>query len=158
MDWRVAYERTLEAFSRPFMDRYGAAYRFGETVRAADGTLTNFRFEAEEEALPAWRYPDLTAHALFTARLVRHTLSVGMPEEAQLLQRFQIATQRIKDVIEMPDQDASRIIRSLRENAGQVSNKLAGEYPCLEDDALAARLAEAVRTAFEVVAQEAPVS
>jgi len=149
-EWRMRYEKTLETFSRPFMDRYGEACRFGETFRATDGTLTNFSFEADDEALPAWRYPDLTAHALFTAYLVRHTLS-EMAEEVQLLQRFQVATRRIKEIVEMPDTDATRIIRSLRENAGRVSGKLVGEYPCLEDAALATRMAKTVREAFEEI-------
>ena len=39
-----------------------------------------------------------------------------MADEARVLVIFQRAQQRLKEVVEMPDQDASRIIRSLKEN------------------------------------------
>ena len=38
--------------------------------------------------------------------------------------RFQRAQQQLKGVLEMPDQNANRIIRSLKENNWQLSNKL----------------------------------
>ena len=62
---------------------------------------------------------------------------------------FQLAQRRIKDVMEMPDPDAARIIRSIKDNHWQVSGKLVREYPQLEDELLALRMAEAVQSAFE---------
>ena len=49
----------------------------------------------------------------------------------------------------MPDQDASRIIRSLKENGWQVSGKLKTAYPELEDAARAERVVHPVRSAFD---------
>lgn len=49
----------------------------------------------------------------------------------------------------MPDQDASRIIRAVKENGWNVSGKLKKQYPQLDDERLAARIGEAVRSAFE---------
>lgn len=146
---RADYERSLEAFSRPFLNRYGADCRFGEMTSGQDGTLTNFLFDAYEDARHAWRHPDLTAQALFVARLIRHTITNLMAQEAQLLLQFQRATERIKEMIELPDPDASRIIRSLREGGGRISGKLTREYPFLCDPSLAQRLVEAVQSAFE---------
>ena len=55
-----------------------------------------------------------------------------MADEARVLVIFQRAKERLKEVLEMPDQDASRIIRSIKENGWQVSGKLKKAYPQLE--------------------------
>jgi Fic/DOC family len=140
------YDRHLELFSRPFMRRYAEDHRFGPLVTYDDGVKSNLVFEAYEDANHAWRYPDLTEHAVFTARLVAHTIHTDMAEEAM---RFQLAQQRIKDVMEMPDPDAARIIRAIKDNGWQVSGKLVKEYPPLQDLGLALRMVEAVQSAFE---------
>jgi hypothetical protein len=149
LEHRVEYERALEAFSRPFLRRYGSACHFGEMTTAADGTRTNFHFGADEDARAAWRYPDLTEQALFVARLVANTISVQMAEEAHILRQFQTAQEHVKDLLEMPDPDVNRLIRSIRENGWSISGKLQGEYPRLENPTLAASLVEAVRSAFQ---------
>ena len=64
------YDRVLEVFSRPFMRRYDAAYRFGQMSEYEDGVRSNFVFDAYDDANAAWRYPDLTEHAIYTAQLV----------------------------------------------------------------------------------------
>lgn len=123
-DFQARYDRTLEVFSRPLMQQHGHAHRFGNLVRYEDGTLSNFIFDNYEEALFAWRYPDLTEHVLYTAQVVEHTVRVEMVDEARTLVVFQQARERLKDVVEMPDQDANRIIRSLKENGWEISGKL----------------------------------
>jgi hypothetical protein len=143
------YDRVLEVFSRPFMRRYDAAYRFGEMTEYEDGVKSNFVFDAYDDANAAWRYPDLTEHAIYTAQLVAHTIRHEMADEARVLVRFELAQQRIKDVLEMPDSDAVRMIRSIKENGWQISGKLVKEYPMLDDKARALRVVEAVQSAFE---------
>ncbi|MDJ0476245.1 cell filamentation protein Fic, partial [Pantoea eucalypti] len=59
------------------------------------------------------------------------------------------AQQQLKEVVEMPDQDASRIIRSLKENGWQISGKLKKTFPLLDDTTTAQQIVEAVRSAFE---------
>jgi hypothetical protein len=110
---------------------------------------SNLVFDDYADANFAWRYPDLTEHAIYTARLVAHTIRNEMAEEARVLLKFQLAQRRIKDVMEMPDPDAARIIRSIKDNNWQVSGKLVREYPPLEDQLLALRMVEAVQSAFE---------
>lgn len=143
------YDRTLEVFSRPFLRRYDTAHRFGEMLAYEDGVRSNLVFDAYEDANCAWRYPDLTEHVIYTAQLVAHTIRHEMADEARVLVRFQLAQQRIKDVLEMPDADAVRMIRSIKEGGWRVSGKLVGEYPVLNDKALALRVVEAVQSAFE---------
>lgn len=148
-DFQARYDRTLEVFSRPLMQQHGHAHRFGNLVRYEDGTLSNFIFDNYEEALFAWRYPDLTEHVLYTAQVVEHTVRVEMVDEARTLVVFQQARERLKDVVEMPDQDANRIIRSLKENGWEISGKLKKTYPQLTEASRAARVVEAVRFAFD---------
>jgi hypothetical protein len=149
IDFRAGYDRTLEVFSRPFMRRYATAYRFGELVTYEDGTLSNFIFDEYEDACFAWRYPDLTEHVLYTARVVKHTIQKEMADEAKVLVIFQRAQEQLKEVLEMPDQDANRIIRSIKENGWVVSGKLKKGYPQLEDQGTSELVVEAVRSAFE---------
>ena len=94
-------------------------------------------------------YPDLTAHVVYTADIVAHTIHTEMAEEACVLMSFQRAQQQLKDVLEIPDQDANRIIRSLKENNWQLSGKLKNEYPQLADAVTAERVITAVRLGFE---------
>jgi hypothetical protein len=72
-----------------------------------------------------------------------------MADEARVLVIFQRAQEQLKEVLEMPDQDANRIIRSIKENGWVVSGKLKKGYAQLEDERLAERVVEAVRSAFE---------
>jgi len=102
----------------------GLDHPFGEDE---DGVKSNFVFDAYDDANAAWRYPDLTEHAIYTAQLVAHTIRHEMADEARVLLRFELAQQRIKDVLEMPDSDAVRMIRSIKENGWQISGKLVNE-------------------------------
>ncbi|TPV45277.1 cell filamentation protein Fic, partial [Pantoea deleyi] len=149
MDFRVGYDRTLDLFSKKLMRRYAGCYRFGELKTYEDGTRSNFIFSDYEDARFAWRYPDLTEHVLYTGRVIEHTVRTEMADEARVLVLFQRAQQQLKEVVEMPDQDASRIIRSLKENGWQISGKLKKNFPLFEDDATSQRIVEAVRSAFE---------
>lgn len=146
---RTAYDQVLETFSKPLMDRYADSYRFGNEYVAEDGTPTNFYFDAYDDASHAWRFPDLTQHAIYTAMLVEKTISREMANEARILVRFDNATDRLKNLVEMPNQDATRIIRAVKDNHWQVSNKLMGEYEFLQDAAMQLRVVEAVQSAFE---------
>ncbi|WP_143243697.1 hypothetical protein [Alcaligenes faecalis] len=75
-----------------------------------------------------------------------HSEMVG---EVRILVTFQRAQERLKEVLEMPEQGSTRIIRSLKENGWHVSGKLKQAYPQLEKQELAERVVEAVRAAFE---------
>ncbi|WP_028602137.1 Fic family protein [Ottowia thiooxydans] len=143
------YDRVLEVFSRPFMRRYHAAYRFEGMTEYADGVKSNLVFDAYDDANAVWRYPDLTEHAIYTAQLVAHTIRHEMAEESRVLVRFELAQQRIKDVMEMPSPDAVRMIRSIKESGWHISGKLLKEYPVLADRVQALRVVEAVQSAFE---------
>src|SRR5690606_24097950 len=105
---------------------------------------SNFEFSAYDDALPAWRYIDLTRHVEYLAELIDNTIRLEMKEEANLLRRWDYARAAIKEIIEGPDQHIDRIIRAVNGNDGNVSNKLAKEFPVLADADIASRIAEAI--------------
>ncbi len=71
-----------------------------------------------------------------------------MRDEAAFLRNLRAAREGIKRVLEGPDPDIDRIIRSIRENGGKVTGKLRKEFPQLEDSVVARAIVQAVVTAF----------
>ncbi len=151
---RADHDRVLEVFSKPLMNRHTNDYRFGERRTCPDGVETDFEFLAGEDAQHAWRYPDLTQHARHLSDVLQKTVEREMAQEAHLLRTHDDARLAIKEVVEMPDQDADRIIRSLKQSNWVVSNKLRGEFQILFEPGerlydRAQRLVASVRAAFE---------
>lgn len=145
---RRSYDRVLELFSRPLMRLYGQAWHFGAEQVAEDGVRYNLQFDAYQDALPAWLYPDMTDHAEYLAQVVQLTIEQEMRKEAGYLRSLRLARERVKQVIEGPDGDIDRIIRSVRENGGMLSKKLVQEFPPLTDQAVADEVVSAILTAF----------
>ncbi|KGP01902.1 hypothetical protein JT27_12075 [Alcaligenes faecalis] len=99
------------------MGRYASSSHFGKLTAYEDGTQRNFIFDDYANVQFAWRYPHLTEHVLYTAQVVTHAVHGGMAEEARSLVIFQRAQEKLKKVLEIPDQDTSRVIRSLIGNS-----------------------------------------
>lgn len=150
---RADYDQALEIFSRPFMQIYAEAYHFGQRRSCPDGVETNFEFLEAEDAQHAWRYLDLSEHARYLSDVLRQTVEQEMAQEALALRQYDEARMAIKELVEMPDADADRIIRSLKEGDWLVSNKLRKTLPEIftENGRFYARHAEiiaVVRAAF----------
>lgn len=144
------YDKVLDLISLRQVKKYVTDYSFGEERVYEDGVVSDFYFDGAEDAAPMWQYPDLTQHAGFFARVVTKTIKENMTDEAELLARHDQAKTRLKRVFEMPDGDADRIIRSLRENKGKVTNVLAKQYAVIfEDPEIAAETLEAVMSALD---------
>jgi hypothetical protein len=147
---RGDYERVLDRFSAKQIHRYSTSYSFGKEVACEDGVITDFKFNDYEDAAHAWRFPDLTAHAHFMAKVIRSTVITNMTQEAEFLAKHDDAKQRLKKVFELPDRDADAIIRSLRQNNGRATNILTKRYEAMfEDPLIAAGVLEAVMSALE---------
>jgi len=151
---RAEYDQVLEVVSRPFMKRYATSYRFGELRQCLDGVTTDFEFLEDEDAGHVWRFPDLSEHVRYLSGVLRQTVEHEMAEEALLLRQNDRARAGIKRIVEMPDQDADRIIRSLKESNWSVSNKLRKTLPEIFQESGKlhkhhARIVAAVRNAFE---------
>src|ERR1700722_459806 len=116
--------------------------------KGQDGVTYNLQFEGYQDALHAWRYPDLTRHVSFLADALDLTIEQEMRSEAQYLQRHGAARTRLKTIVEGPDPALDRIIRSVRESRGTISGKLRAEYPILERPEIAEDVIRAVREEF----------
>ena len=131
------------------MRAYGEHYHFSAPVRHADGVQSNFSFDAYNDALPVWRYPDLTFQAAYLGRVIKVTIEQEMRAEADLLRSLDRARLAVKQHLEGPNTDIDQIIRSVRENGWKVSGKLKKTFPMLEDVQLQEDIVESVRIALE---------
>lgn len=146
---RVGYDRALEVLSKPLMLKYHGQYDFAARKIYDDGIESDFTFDAYEDALPAWRYPNLTQQTDFLGHVVRMTIEVEMSKEASYLRDIERARRNVKDYLEGPNSDIDQIIRSIRDNNWTLSNKLRKAFPMLEDAKLADSIIEAVREVLD---------
>ncbi|WP_256592848.1 hypothetical protein [Pseudomonas sp. 2822-17] len=72
-----------------------------------------------------------------------------MREESRYLRSHGRARAALKDVVEMPDQQADRVLRSIEQNQGELSNVLAKEVPVLREPGVWDEIVEAVSAAVQ---------
>lgn len=148
-----AYNRLLDTVSRPLMTALTGHYRFTELQTAyPDGIHSNFQFSGEAIARPLWRTIDLTHHVVWLADALKRTIHEHMRHEAHYLQQHAQARAAIKEIIEMPDLQIDRIIRSTEVNQGKLSNALAKEIPILKEPDLWDAIVGVITTAFHQAA------
>jgi Fic/DOC family len=153
---RRAYDRILDLVSRPLMRTLATTYRFTETATAyPDGIRSNFVFDGAVTARHAWRYLDLSAHVGYVADIVQRTIRDDMTQESHHLRRHGRARVAIKQILEMPDAQCDRVIRSVQNNRGELSGSLRQEMPMLAEHSVWDAVVLAVRTAFEIGAAPA---
>jgi hypothetical protein len=152
---RVDYDRTLERFSRPLMQRMADRYRFGEEHEYEDGVRSNFHFDAYAEILPAWRYQNLTDQVEYLGHVIQLTIEREMTNEALYLRDWERAREAVKNYLEGPDADIDAIIRSIR-GTWTVSGKLRRQFPQLEEQALASNIIGALKEVFEPPLDDTP--
>lgn len=140
-----AYNEVLDSISKMIMRSLETRYRFQGYTAYEDGVKSNLILENVTQTLPLWRYMDLSAHIVYLSGLIQKVIADDMVEESRYLKRHDEIRDNLKDIIEMSNHDANRIIRSILDNNGVRSNKLLKEYEVLADDDLWQRLVEAVR-------------
>jgi hypothetical protein len=113
-----------------------------------DGIRSNFVFTGEAMARPVWRYLDLTRHVVYLADVLVHTIREDMREESRYMQRHARARAAIKDIVEMPDMQIDRIVRSVDANQGKLSNVLVKEAPLLAEPGVWEAIVQAVELAI----------
>jgi hypothetical protein len=96
-----------------------------------------------------WRYLDLTRHVVYLANLLVRTIREDMREESRHMQRHAQARAAIKEIVEMPDMQIDRIIRSVEANQGKLSNVLVREVPLLAEPGVWEAIVMAVQRAFD---------
>ena len=146
---RRAYDRILDAVSVPLMRTLAETYRFANTATVhPDGVVSNFSFDGDTTARHAWRYLDLSPHVAYLADVVRRTIREDMVAESRYLRSHHQARAGIKEVLEMPDAQVDRVIRSVLSHDGVLSGALRDELPMLEEARLWDDIVQAVREAF----------
>ena len=146
-----AYDAILDAISKPLMQSLEDKYHFtGKPTTYADGIKSNLVVQADKNTQSLWRYMDLTTHTQYLSELMRQVIGIDMVEESAYLRTYDKTRQEVKEIIEMSNQDADRIIRSILDNQGVRSNKLVKEYELLGDDELWERLVEVVNGMLDV--------
>ena len=129
---RRAYDNVLDKVSKPLMQAVRELVQFAPVQTAyADGVVSNFDFQGVAQARPLWRYPDFGAHVVFLAHIIGRTLTEQMRDESHHLRSHTQARAALKEIVEMPDQQADRLLRSIEQNRGMLSNVLAKEMPVL---------------------------
>ena len=122
---RHVYDEALEFFSRglrPLVDY---------TVDDAG------RMKVAGETAQLYRYPDLTRQAEYLYRVVADTIATDMLQEFSFLERYDRAMEAIQEVVEMPGQRASLLVRLILQNHGRLSKTKRGQFPELRDEEIA---------------------
>lgn len=131
---RRAYDRLLDQVSGPLMRQLRVQVQFTpRRTTYPDGVVSNLAFLGADQARPLWRYPDLTPHAVFLSDVIVRTLTGQMRAQSRHLRNHARARNAIKEIVEMPDHQADRVLRSIEQNQSQLSHVLAKEMPVLAD-------------------------
>lgn len=147
---RRAYDRILDEVSRPLMRSVAGQWEFTAVPTTyPDGITSNFAFKGHDSARHAWRMLDLTRHVSYLADVLDRTVREDMREESRYMRSHAQARAAIKDVIEMPDVQIDRVIRSVEANQGKLSNALAKEIPALADEGVWDGIRRAIESAFQ---------
>jgi hypothetical protein len=147
---RRSYDQVLDQVSKPLMQSVGDQVKFASVhTTYADGVVSNFVFSGQEMARPIWRYPDLGPHIVYLSKVIARTLSEQMRDESKFLRAHHRAREAVKEVVEMPDHQADRLLRSMQANQGSLSNVLAQEIPVLAQPGIWEAITSAVGLAFK---------
>ena len=147
---RLAYDDILDTVSAPLMQTLAGQYTFDQEEKVyADGIRSNFLFSGNDAARPVWRYLDLTPHVMYLANVLERTIKEDMREESRYLRSHGLARSAIKDIIEMPDAQVDRVIRSVQANQGRLTNVLRDEIPSLAEPKVWDAIVQAIREAFK---------
>lgn len=147
---RRNYDRILDKISKPLMQEVREHITFtAKPIAYPDGVTSNLEFSGNEEARPVWRYPNLSPHVIYLSSIIKRTLTEQMREQSRYLRSHVRARHALKEIIEMPDHQADRVLRSIDQNKGELSNVLAKQMPILGEPGVWAEIIESVSRAFD---------
>lgn len=147
---RRAYDQVLDQVSKPLMQSIRDKVEFARVQTAyPDGVVSNFVFNAQDLARPIWRHPDLSPHIIYMSKVIARTITEQMREESKYLTGHHRAREALKEIVEMPDHQADRLLRSMEQNDGKLSNALATEMPVLARPGVWEAITDAVNQAFK---------
>lgn len=146
---RRNYDRVLDAVSKPLMQAVREHITFASRhATYPDGVVSNFQFVDNGLARPVWRYLDLGPHVVYLSGIVKRTLTEQMRVQSRYLRSHGRARQALKEIVEMPDTQADRVLRSIEQNKSELSHALAKQMPILGEPGVWAEIVAAVSLAF----------
>jgi hypothetical protein len=152
---RHSYDNMLDEISRPLMQSLAGLYEFAAThTTYTDGIRSNFVFRGDDYARHTWRHLDLTKHVIYLAHVLDRTIREDMREESRYMRSHAQARAAIKDIVEMPDMQIDRIIRSAEANQSRLSNILSKEIPILEEAGVWDAIMQAIEISFKEGSKE----
>lgn len=147
---RRSYDRVLDEVSEPLMQAAREHITFtSRHTTYPDGVVSNFDFNGNEQVRPVWRYLDLGPHVVYLSNVVERTLTEQMREQSRYLRNHGRARQALKEIVEMPDPQVDRVLRSIQQNRGELSNALSKQMPVLREPGVWAEIIKAVSLAFQ---------
>ncbi len=105
------YRRVLDSYSRPLLN-------YIEWRPTGRGNV-----EVLNETADYYRFFDATAHAEFLFRCVEETVIHDLPREVQYLQSYDEFSQRIQEIVDMPDSTINLLTRFLEQGKGRLSTR-----------------------------------
>jgi hypothetical protein len=120
-----AYDRVLESFSKPLMERteWQLDQRQRLTASGNDGHL--------------YRYFDATETALYLYDRIAETVKKDLPEELAWLAAYDEALRLVREIVDMPDRRLSLLVRLLLQGNGQLSKRKRTDFSELTDEEVA---------------------
>lgn len=117
------YRIVLETYSRPLLPQI-------EWRRTAKGNV-----EVLNDTAVYYRYFDATAHAEFLYSCVEQTIMEDLPKEVAFLEAFDLFSQAIQEIVDMPTDRVELLQKFLQQNEGRLSQRARSrEFAALTDD------------------------
>jgi Fic family protein len=134
----VAYDRVLKNFSAAIMPLIN--HRFDD----------HRRLVVLNETAHLYRYFDATAHSEYLVACIRDTIEHDLKEEIGFIQVFDAALQATMQIVDMPDQRASLLLKLILQNGGKLSKAKRSQFSELTDAEV-----ERIESAVQIATQEA---
>jgi hypothetical protein len=134
----AAYDRVLAAFSdaiQPFID-----YKMDAEQRM---TVSN-------DTADLYRYLDATVQTEYLFDCIEDTITRDLKAEIGFLKFFDRAIRSVMEVVDMPNQRASLLVRLIHQNNGTLSKGKRHQFAELNDDEIR-QIESAIQTANESV-------
>jgi Fic family protein len=126
------YKRVLESYSQPLLE-------FIDWRPTSD-----YNVEVLNATADYYRYFDATAHAEFLYECVQQTVERDLPDEVAYLEAYDRYSQRVLQIVDMPNSMVDLLHRFLKQNAGTLSKRArTKEFELLTDEEV-----EAVEAAY----------
>jgi Fic family protein len=133
---RIHYDQALEAFSKAIMP-------FVKFSIDKDSRMT-----VHNDTADLYRYFDATPQTEYLYSCIEETLNKDFKAELRFVQFFDSAMEKTKEIVDMPTNKASLLVRLIRQNNGTLSKSKRGQFSELADEEIE-RIEDVVKEAWD---------